>query len=158
MLVLRKIQRDSISPTSTEWSLAFPSHHELNVKHHIHFDRCFKRLSVIDKPFLGPQLECVGVLHYWFPLTLELLWCPAILILLTLRVILQTTIPQFSQPQELIHSYFHFHTDNSKIFTVIPNLSSKLQSGISSNVDLEMACTQFKAKVPIHTMKYWAAV
>lgn len=98
MLGLRKIQRDSISPTSTERSLAFPSHHELNIKHHIHFDRCFKCLSVIDKPFLGPQSECVGVLHCWFPLTLELLWCPAIPILLTLRVILQNTIPQFSQP------------------------------------------------------------
>lgn len=76
-------QTDSILPTSTEWSLAFQSRHELNIKHYIHFDRCFKCLSVIDKPFLGPQSECVGILHYWFPLTLELLWCPAILILLS---------------------------------------------------------------------------
>lgn len=40
----------------------------------------------------------------------------------------------------------------------IPDLSTKLQASISSNVYLEMACTQLKATVPIHTMEYGAAV
>lgn len=148
MLVLKKIQRDIVyyqHPQKWNQILAFQSHHELNIKHYIYFDRHFKSLSVTDKPFLGPQ----SVLAFYiitYPYLFETLRCQAILILRTLWIILQTTIPSSVSPQEFIHLSFHLHTDDFQIFTVIPDLSSKLQWGISRNVHLEMGVAQFKVK------------